>query len=57
MDVSSASTLNSSTTASLLQAANDNTQVASRLLKIAVNSDKNLINTLLPVQGGLNIKA
>lgn len=57
MDVSSASTLNSSTTASLLQAANDNTQVASRLLKIAVNADKNLINTLLPVQSGLNIKA
>lgn len=57
MDVSTGSTLNASTTASLLQAASDNTQAAARLLKIAITSDKNLVNTLLPVPGGVDIKA
>ena len=57
MDVSSVSALNASTTASLLQAANNDTQTAAKLLKIAINSDKILISTLLPVQGGINIKA
>ena len=57
MDVSTGSTLNASTTASLLQAASDNTQAAAKLLKIAITSDKNLVNTLLPVPGGVDIKA
>ncbi len=57
MEISSGATLNANTTASLLQSANDNTAVAAKLLKIAINSDKNLINTLLPTQGGVDIKA
>ena len=51
----------SNVTASILRAADQNTEVAVALLKKATDADKNLVNTLLPIsktgQGGVNIRA
>ena len=50
----------SSVSAGLLRAADDNTAVVATLLKKVADSDKNLVNTLLPASGeagGLNIAA
>lgn len=49
-----------SVTGSLLRAADQNTEVAVNLLKKANDSDKNLVNTLLPVNtpnGRLDVRA
>ena len=48
-------------TASIVNSAEQDTAVAAKLLKIATDADKNLVNTLLPTtgaaNGGINIRA
>lgn len=44
-------TASAGTTASLLRSAEQNTGVAAKLLKKAVDADKDLVNTLLPLPG------
>ncbi len=51
----------SGTTASLVKAADQNPEVGTKLLKKAMDADKNLVDTLLPANGPgggtLNIQA
>lgn len=54
MEVSS---LNASTSAQLVRAAEQNPGVAVKLLKKAVDADRDVVNTLLPPTGTLDIRA
>jgi hypothetical protein len=60
-DVGSIQSGGASATASILQAAEQNTAVAVALLKKTTDADKDLVNTLLPLPaagpGGVDIRA
>ncbi|HZP83792.1 MAG TPA: hypothetical protein VFB21_19275 [Chthonomonadaceae bacterium] len=61
MAITGLQTASAGTTASLLRSAEQNTGVAARLLKKAVDADKDLVSTLLPLNGPdggtLNLRA
>ncbi|HZO86734.1 MAG TPA: hypothetical protein VFB38_00240 [Chthonomonadaceae bacterium] len=48
MDVNALQTASAGMTANLLRAADQNPEVAAKLLKKAMESDRNLVDTLLP---------